>query len=529
MPRDADTKPNFILLFKKELGFSEHVATALYEDQLFRDAATIAEFGDSDIDNVCRSLRRDSNLPVAELAVTRLKLLTFWVRHQNRCGRAIGGVNKPLVRVELKEINLLKEQKRLEDGWAANNKEPGYTAIPLDITSAAKAFDKVKTILTRIRGVLGVPLVYVIRHLLLPKGEDDDPAFGDEDTTYTSHDHETITRCAIATDDYDWDTELEDIEVQGPFTPTFITDAKKVWSILHSLFSTSSVWQHVKKFTATQDGRQVYRTLHSHFFGKDKVNTMVNDILSSLKSKVYQGDRKNWTFDKYCLAHVAEHNRHASLVEYAVPPLEESMKIHYFEEGIKDPTLDAARNAILVNRCQFPDFDSVMQMYVTSKRCQKSDSVASQGRQLSAVTGGRGGGRGGGGAGRGGRGRGDPDARRKGLVSQADIDKVTTVENRHYPSAEYDKFTPAEKAKHWQLRNPGKERGTGSPGGRKSGISATNVSDFASAISSAVSAITALSDTTKRTADDMELDDDPTNRKNPALARQQPKKPKTDN
>ncbi len=94
--------------------------------------------------------------------MTRLKLLTFWVRHQNCCGRAIGGTSRPLVRIELKEINLLKEQKRLEDGWAANNKEPEYTAIALDITSAAKAFDKVKTILTRIRGVLGVPLVYVI-------------------------------------------------------------------------------------------------------------------------------------------------------------------------------------------------------------------------------------------------------------------------------------------------------------------------------------------------------------------------------
>jgi hypothetical protein len=57
----------------------------------------------------------------------------------------------------------------------------------------------VKTILTRIQGVLGVPLVYVIRHLLIPKEEDDDLAFGDDDTIirkkpkYTSHDHETIT------------------------------------------------------------------------------------------------------------------------------------------------------------------------------------------------------------------------------------------------------------------------------------------------------------------------------------------------
>jgi hypothetical protein len=161
-----------------------------------------------------------------------------------------------------------------------------------------------------------------------------------------------------------------------------------------------------------------------------------------------------------------------------------------------------------------------MQLYMTSKQSQKSDATP-PGRQLSAVTGGRGGGgRGRGGAGRGGRGRGDPDARQKGLVPQADIIRVTTVENKHYPEEVYAKFSAAEKAKHWQLRNPGKDRGTGSTGGRKSGISATNISDFASAISSAVLAISALSDTTKRNADDEEPDDDSSNRKNPALARQ---------
>ena len=57
------------------------------------------------------------------------------------------------------------------------------------------------------------------------------------------------------------------------------------------------------------------------------------------------------------------------------------MKIHYFEEGIKDPTLDAARNAILVDRSRFPDFDSVMQLYMTSKRSQKSDATP-PGRQV---------------------------------------------------------------------------------------------------------------------------------------------------
>ena len=91
----------------------------------------------------------------------------------------------------------------------------------------------------------------------------------------------------------------------------------------------------------------------------------------------------------------------------------------------------------------------------------------------------------------------------------------------------YAKFSAAEKAKHWQLRNPGKERGTVSTCGKKSGISATNVSDFASAISSAVLAISALSDM-KHSADEEETDNDPSNRKNPALVRQS-KKTKSEN
>ena len=92
----------------------------------------------------------------------------------------------------------------------------------------------------------------------------------------------------------------------------------------------------------------------------------------------------------------------------------------------------------------------------------------------------------------------------------------------------YTKFSAAEKATHWQLRNPRKEHGTGSTGGKKSGISATNISDFASAISSAVSAISALSDYTKRSADEEETNDDPFNHKNPALVCQS-KKTKREN
>ena len=89
------------------------------------------------------------------LAVSRLKLLTFWIRHQTRTKREVGVTANPLARTKLATLNLLREQKRLEDGWAANNKEPEYTTIALDLASAAKAFEKVKTILTRVGGYFG--------------------------------------------------------------------------------------------------------------------------------------------------------------------------------------------------------------------------------------------------------------------------------------------------------------------------------------------------------------------------------------
>ena len=132
------------------------------------------------------------------------------------------------MRTKLKTLNLLKEQKRLKDGWVANNKQPEYATITLNLASAAKAFEKVKTILTRIWGVLGVPLVYVIQHLLFPEEEDDDPAFGEDGSKYTSHDHEAITRCPILMKDCDYYLSYENLKVQGPFVPTFLTDSKKV-------------------------------------------------------------------------------------------------------------------------------------------------------------------------------------------------------------------------------------------------------------------------------------------------------------
>ena len=82
--RNEDTQANFISWYKDVFGFSNQIATALYDKQLLKDKQTISKFSDGKIDNVCCSLRRDSGLPIAEVAVTRLKLLSFWIRHKTK-------------------------------------------------------------------------------------------------------------------------------------------------------------------------------------------------------------------------------------------------------------------------------------------------------------------------------------------------------------------------------------------------------------------------------------------------------------
>ncbi len=76
----------------------------------------------------------------------------------------------------------------------------------------------------------GGPLVYVIRVVLTPEEEKDDPPFGDEDTNYTSIDMETTARAPILSDDANiYNEDPKNLKAHGPFVPTFLTDTKKVW------------------------------------------------------------------------------------------------------------------------------------------------------------------------------------------------------------------------------------------------------------------------------------------------------------
>jgi len=139
--------------------------------------------------------------------------------------------------------------------------------------------------------------------------------------------------------------------------------------------------------------------------------------------------------------------------------LDESLKILLFQNGIKCPALDAVKASINANKANFTRFDAVKDAYVEFKRSMTPTSDPRT-RQVATVGTGRGGGGRSRQTGRGG-GQKTGDPRKKGLVPQGEIDKQTHIVNRDYSKDEYNRLTPAEKAKLWQLWNPNKTPGTG--------------------------------------------------------------------
>ena len=113
---------------------------------------------------------------------------------------------------------------------------------------------------------------------------------------------------------------------------------------------------------------------------------------------------------------------------------------------------------------------------------------------------------------------------------------MTGIEAKHYPTDVYNGFTSAQKAKHWQLMNPGKTPETGPAKGARGGTGAT-----ASGMTNQIATATSITDfraaTQKRAANDKESDltgdsewgcDRDKNHGNPALGCQDSatKKPK---
>ena len=115
--------------YKSVFGFTDLVATALYDEQLLRNKNTLAKLSDNEVNNVMHAIRRTQ--AIAKLSSARLKLAIFWIKHQDRTQREIGIPARPLVTIKLIMMLLLKPRSNSRTNGTLAIGGPAQRSCPL--------------------------------------------------------------------------------------------------------------------------------------------------------------------------------------------------------------------------------------------------------------------------------------------------------------------------------------------------------------------------------------------------------------
>ncbi len=136
---------------------------ALHDQQLLKDIEAFDQTYDDKIDSICHAVRRgtggDTGTIIAKKSITRLKLTSFYVKHQAHTSRRL----RLLTTMTPDQILSLKDQRDLEILWKDTHLTPDmFPATVLEQKTANTTFEQICSMLARIRGVTSVPLAYVI-------------------------------------------------------------------------------------------------------------------------------------------------------------------------------------------------------------------------------------------------------------------------------------------------------------------------------------------------------------------------------
>ena len=237
-------------------------------------------------------------------------------------------------------------------------------------------------------------------------------------------------------------------EEKGPFSKVFLIDSATVYTLLEKAFGRTSFWTNARVYSKKKEGRKAWISLIRFHFGNDRATTMADLLRNKLMKTVFAAPKRSFSFTQYCNLHTSTHTSASEILMYQedqTPIFSESNKIMLFQNGVTDPYFSTVKALINSQRYKYKTFESVKEEYLnfmrTSPRPEHVRDPANDSRHISATK-----------TNRYNQTKGGPGKSSK-APTQAEIDACVHIKCRKYSQAEYDKFTPAEKAKHYQLKD----------------------------------------------------------------------------
>ena len=385
---------------------------------------------EKDIHEMCVYIRRlprvdpQTNQLVAPTAIPisherNLKLTAYYIRHLDRTQRTFVANLATLERLE--DMQTLMEEER-------EAKEKKITPLT-KLESVAKirvAIENINDHLFKLRGSSGVPLSYIIREDIIP----------------------------LAAAHYPDD--ISEMIGRAPHVGRFYrSDNEEVWNVIRTVLYDSDGWSWVTAFEATKDGRGAYFALKRHYLGTSHQSLIKSTADANVDNTYYDGDKRGFTFEKYCQIHKQAHKDLADFDEV----MTEDRKVRKFLQGIRAQNLAPAKSTVIATDTLNMNFDATVN-FMTTFAAQTGlltntrRNISSVGQQKGrgeqggrAGRGGRGRGRGDGRGGRGGSGRGGRGGRGRGRGGDGN------VTDRYYSYDEWSKLTADQQQKIRDLRN----------------------------------------------------------------------------
>ena len=348
------------MLQRMSLSIEAATQVTAIDGQNLSDVNDLLQLEDKDIETLCRVIRRpggtnaagnaNPGISVSAMAEANLKRMIYELRHVARCSRTIVWGDITLV-----STRKLVRQAEME----GSHRDP--VALPtIEPKNWPKTFEAIDEYFRGLRGCKGHPLSYCLRTDLVPAAAAVDPATGVVGSAYISHDDEMIARGPI----------LEmgaavgpNAEMVGPFSDAFLVDRTTVWEKLAEILLASDSFTVIKTAKVRRDGRLAYKLLYAHYLGPNNVDYMAGEAEKTLASSRYDGEKRNWGFEKYALLHLKQHQILEGLIPHGYNGIDPGSKVRHLNAGIKTNTLDAVKSRIISDEHLRADFARCVTLY----------------------------------------------------------------------------------------------------------------------------------------------------------------------
>jgi len=407
----------------ERIGFSEEASDYITGDQGLDEVEEFRILSDSEVENLCKNTRRPGGIinnpnrgrnnpatipnpgvPVSLKAENNLKLMCYYIRHQDRVSRTVR-----IQDIDSEAIRNLRHLREEED----KHEDPGD--LPTIGRDWARNMETIKEWIRQYIGVTGVSLQYVLRTPMEVK-----PEAEDDSDNYDSLMEEMIARAPILSG--------------GPgssYSKHFTTDNGKVWDLISSLLREKDCWAYMKHCQRSHDGRGAFWSLHNHYLGPNTIDNQAAAAKKTLQTLTYKGETRRWNFESYVTAHKQQHQILEELVRLGYRGIDERAKVRHLMAGIKDSSLNVIKSQILANAEVRQDFDKAVNLYKDYIHQEKTHTTPTF--QIAAV--------------------------HAEVPQQSD----QQVEDRYYTVKEYQKLSDDQKE---QLRQMRMKRGKKRKGGR---------------------------------------------------------------